>query len=116
MSLYDAARPTLTGFREVGVAEVPVPPPAGLKIIDVREPSEFTGELGHIPGAALVPLGSFEAAARTWDKSLEYVLVCKSGGRSGQASMVLARAGFGRVMNLVGGMLAWNSAGRATEK
>lgn len=80
----------------------------GLRLIDVREPDELVGELGHIAGIENVPLGRIEAAARTWSKDEEIVLVCRSGGRSGRAAAYLASVGFRRVMNMVGGMLAWN--------
>ncbi len=36
---------------------------AHVRVVDVREPDEFHGELGHIPGAELVPLATVEAAA-----------------------------------------------------
>jgi rhodanese-related sulfurtransferase len=81
------------------------------RIIDVREPDEFTGELGHIPGAELVPLATVERTASTWDKNAALIVVCRSGGRSGRAAQTLIRAGFHHVMNLAGGMLAYRAAG-----
>jgi sulfur-carrier protein adenylyltransferase/sulfurtransferase len=97
------------GFRDVDpqvlhahLGEVP--------IIDVREPSEFTGELGHIPGATLVPLATLESAAKEWDREKDVVIVCRSGGRSAKASRQLVELGFTRVMNMRGGMLAYNAA------
>ncbi|MDX2013574.1 MAG: rhodanese-like domain-containing protein [Myxococcaceae bacterium] len=116
MSLFDAARPNPAGFKDLSPAELPVPLPEGVRLIDVREPHEFVGELGHVPGATLVPLATVPAQAVSWDRSAEYVMVCRSGGRSGQAAQALVKAGFGKVMNLVGGMLAWNQAGLKTEK
>lgn len=117
MSLFDStAKPNPAGYRDVQVLDVHTVGANGAVIIDVREPHEFVGELGHVPGATLVPLASVPAQAVTWDKSLEYLLVCRSGGRSGQAAQALHRAGFTRVMNLVGGMLAWNQAGLKTER
>lgn len=116
MSLHATAAPNPAGHRDLTHDKVTLPPPAGVRLIDVREPHEFVGELGHIPGAELVPLSSVMAHAATWDTALEYVMVCKSGGRSANAAMALTRAGFGKVMNLVGGMLAWNQAGLKTER
>lgn len=116
MSLHDTARPHPAGFREVSVNEVPVPVPAGLRLVDVREPHEFTGELGHIPGASLVPLATVTAQAASWDKSQDIAVICKAGGRSGQAAQALVKLGFTRVVNVSGGMLAWNQAGLKTEK
>lgn len=115
MPLYDTARPNPAGHRDVSVAEVTWPTP-GLRLVDVREPHEFTGELGHIAGAELVPMGAVLAQAIAWDKGQELLLVCRSGGRSGQVAQALTRLGFSRVMNLEGGMLAWNAAGRGVER
>jgi rhodanese-related sulfurtransferase len=115
MSLFDEARPNPAGYKDASVPDVKLPA-AGFRIIDVREPHEFTGELGHIEGATLVPLASVVAQAATWNKDETYLLVCKSGGRSGNAAQALSKMGFSKVMNLVGGMLAWNGAGRPIEK
>ena len=81
------------------------------RVIDVREPGEFTGELGHIEGAELVPLATLPEAARTWARDAELVVVCRSGARSSRAADVLRGLGFERVVNMSGGMTAWNAAG-----
>ncbi len=111
MSLYDDARPNPAGHRDVSVAQVSLPL-AGVRVVDVREPHEYTGELGHIAGTELVPMHAVLAHAPAWDKAQELLLVCRSGGRSGNIAQVLTRLGFSKVMNLEGGMLAWNAAGR----
>jgi sulfur-carrier protein adenylyltransferase/sulfurtransferase len=80
------------------------------RIIDVREESEFTGDLGHIEGAELVPLATVPVKARGWDPNQELVVVCRSGGRSGSAARQLVQMGFTRIMNLRGGMLAYTAA------
>jgi rhodanese-related sulfurtransferase len=98
-------------FRDVTPAELAAHR-EGVKLVDVREPHEFTGELGHIDGAELVPLATVVAASESWDKDTEIVLVCRSGGRSGRAADALARAGFTRLSNMVGGMLRWNDEQR----
>jgi len=85
-------------------------------IVDVREPHEFSGELGHIPGADLVPLATIPVAARKWDPTEAIVVVCRSGGRSGNAARQLVQMGFQKVINLRGGMMAWNAAGRPVER
>ncbi|WP_223638225.1 rhodanese-like domain-containing protein [Corallococcus sp. EGB] len=79
--------------------------------IDVREPDEFTGPLGHLPGAELVPLGTLEAAAASWPRERPLLLICRSGGRSAKAAQALARGGFQRLYNLAGGMLAVREPG-----
>ncbi|RFB12104.1 rhodanese-like domain-containing protein [Bacillus sp. HNG] len=75
-----------------------------LNIIDVREVDEVAA--GKIPGAVNIPLGLIEFRMHELDKSKEYVMVCRSGGRSGNASQFLEGQGF-KVINMVGGMLAW---------
>lgn len=84
--------------------------PAGVRRIDVREASEFTGELGHLPGAELVPLGTLEAASAGWPREQPLLLICRSGGRSARAAQTLAQRGFTRLYNLAGGMLAVRAA------
>jgi len=80
-----------------------------VQIVDVREPAEFDGSLGHVPGARLVPLGSLAARAGELSKERPIVTVCRSGARSAQATVLLARAGFDHVANLAGGMLRWRA-------
>jgi glyoxylase-like metal-dependent hydrolase (beta-lactamase superfamily II) len=81
-------------------------------VLDVREPEEFVGELGHIEGAILVPMDALERRlpklAGYVDRDL--VVVCRAGARSASAAAMLRRAGFSRVSNLDGGMLAWARA------
>ncbi|MDF9297641.1 rhodanese-like domain-containing protein [Geobacillus stearothermophilus] len=75
-----------------------------LRIIDVREPDEVA--TGKIPGAVNIPLGLIEFRMHELDKNEEYILVCRSGGRSGRAAEFLDSRGY-RVVNMTGGMLAW---------
>ncbi|MGV3464261.1 MAG: rhodanese-like domain-containing protein [Heyndrickxia sp.] len=75
-----------------------------LNIIDVREVDEV--EAGKIPGAVNIPLGTIESCINELDKSAEYIMVCRSGGRSGRATQFLENEGF-NVTNMNGGMLAW---------
>ncbi len=78
-----------------------------VQIVDVREPEEFTGALGHIAGAKLVPLGSLSQRFSEIKKDKPVVMVCRSGARSAQATVLLRNAGFSKVANLSGGMLRW---------
>lgn len=75
-----------------------------LNIIDVREVEEV--QAGHIPGITNIPLGLLEFRAHELDKNKPYIMVCRSGGRSGQASKYLESQGF-NVTNMTGGMLSW---------
>jgi molybdopterin/thiamine biosynthesis adenylyltransferase/rhodanese-related sulfurtransferase len=76
-----------------------------LEIIDVREPYEW--EIGHIPGARLVPLASIAEEIPRLDKRRETILYCKVGARSMDAAQQLAAAGVSDVRNLAGGILRW---------
>ena len=76
-----------------------------LEIIDVREPYEW--QIGHIPGARLVPLDRIAAEIPRLDKRRETILYCKVGVRSMFAARQLADAGVSDVRNLAGGILRW---------
>jgi sulfur dioxygenase len=75
----------------------------------VREPEEFNGPLGHIEGARLVPLGSLSQNLNALKSEKPIVVVCRSGARSAQATVILGKAGFAKVANLAGGMLRWRA-------
>jgi rhodanese-related sulfurtransferase len=80
-----------------------------LQIVDVREEPEFIDRLGHLQGARLIPLSQLMNRLDELDRERPVVAVCRSGVRSAQASVLLAKAGFGKVANLAGGMLRWKS-------
>jgi sulfur dioxygenase len=80
-----------------------------VQIVDVRELDEFNGPLGHVPGARLIPLGTLADKAGSLDKGKPVVVVCRSGARSAQATLMLGKAGFDKVANLSGGMLRWRA-------
>lgn len=77
-------------------------------IIDVRRPDEYTGELGHVPGAKLIVLDDLSARLPTLPKDKTIVFVCRSGARSARASMQAAQSGLLNCFNMKGGMLLWN--------
>lgn len=81
------------------------------QIVDVREPGEFIGPLGHIRDARLFPLGELPKRMNELDRSRPVVVVCRSGTRSAQAALQLGKAGFTQVANLAGGMLRWRASG-----
>jgi rhodanese-related sulfurtransferase len=79
------------------------------RLIDVRRPDEFIGELGHVDGAQLCTLESeFEAALGKFNKEDTFVFICRSGARSGHATLMALQCGFKNVYNMSGGMLSWN--------
>ena len=105
---------TFAGISEIHpqtLEEIAIP----VEIIDVREPDEYVGPLGHIRGAKLIPLGQLTHRADELARDRPLVMVCRSGARSAQATVLLQRAGFPRVANLNGGMLRWRADGHAVE-
>ena len=106
--------PSAPGFRTLSAKDLVTLTPRP-RIIDVREPAEFTGALGHIPGAELVPLATLESAARAWAKDEELVVVCRSGARSARAASLLAALGFRRLQDLAGGTQGYVDAGLPVE-
>ena len=75
-------------------------------LVDVREPHEWA--IARIPGARLIPLGELERRLGELDASREIVVHCRSGARSAKAARLLAARGFGRVLNLAGGIARWS--------
>jgi sulfur dioxygenase len=80
-----------------------------VQIVDVREPEEFNGPLGHVEGARLLPLGQLADQMKALTKATPIVVVCRSGARSAQATLMLGKGGFDKVANLAGGMLRWRA-------
>jgi sulfur dioxygenase len=85
----------------------------GVLVLDVRNPDEYVGELGHIEGSILIPvpalaqrLGEIEA-----HRGREIITVCRSGGRSHTAAGILMQAKFPRVASMEGGMIRWRELG-----
>jgi rhodanese-related sulfurtransferase len=86
-------------------------------VVDVREPGEYGS--GHIIGAKNVPLSRIdglgsEIAAKRKDKPL--IVYCDNGSRSAKAAAALRSQGFSRVVNLSGGLGAWQQAGLPVQK
>jgi molybdopterin/thiamine biosynthesis adenylyltransferase/rhodanese-related sulfurtransferase/molybdopterin converting factor small subunit len=75
-------------------------------LIDVREPHEY--QICSIPHAKLIPLGDLPKRVNELDSAKEIVAHCKSGVRSGKAVDFLRQAGFEKVRNMKGGILAWS--------
>ncbi|MGQ0676326.1 MAG: MBL fold metallo-hydrolase [Rhodospirillales bacterium] len=86
-----------------------------VQILDVREPAEFDGPLGHIRGARLIALGELAERAGELQRERPVVAVCRAGSRSAQATAILQQAGFDKVANLAGGMLRWRAEGHPVE-
>ena len=86
-----------------------------VQIVDVREAVEFEGPLGRIPRARLIPLGDLAQRTSEFAQERPIVTVCRAGGRSAQATVILRQAGFEAIANLAGGMLRWRAEGRVVE-
>jgi adenylyltransferase/sulfurtransferase len=76
-----------------------------LFILDVREPHEY--QICNLKGY-LIPLGDVPKRVHELDSSREIVAHCRSGKRSAEAAEFLRKAGFRKIWNLKGGILAWS--------
>lgn len=76
-----------------------------LQLIDVREYPEFAN--GHVKGSRLASLSKLQHDLSNLDPNLPIVVLCQSGKRSARACEELAKAGFGNVKQLEGGIAAW---------
>ena len=85
-------------------------------IVDVREAGEYAA--GHLPEAKNIPLGELSNRLAELEKAKNkaVVVVCQSGARASAAAAKLAKAGFMDVVNLEGGVAAWQKAGLPLSK
>jgi rhodanese-related sulfurtransferase len=85
-------------------------------VLDVREQSEWAD--GHIGKARHIPLGQLKTRLTELEKYKDkpIVVVCRSGNRSGSACGAMKKAGFEKMYNLAGGMMAWEQAGLPRER
>jgi rhodanese-related sulfurtransferase len=84
----------------------------GALIIDVREPHEYMQLRAR--GAVLLPLGRLSGRVSDLPRDRELLLMCRTGGRSQNATQFLQSRGFENVTNVSGGIVAWNRAGLPT--
>ncbi len=99
---------------DVGIPEIDVDELAGLvgggvRLIDVREPDEYTS--GHVAGAVSIPLGTVPDRIDDFRSDATTYVICRSGARSGRAVEFVAAHGVDAV-NIAGGTLAWIESGR----
>jgi len=99
--------PVMTNIPEIQPEDLKRRLDAGedLFILDVREPHEY--QICNL-GGYLIPLGELPKRVHELDSSREIVAHCRSGVRSGKAVDFLRQAGFKKVRNLTGGILAWS--------
>ncbi|MBD0323287.1 MAG: rhodanese-like domain-containing protein [Aldersonia sp.] len=99
----------MPGTPSVSIADVPVTLSDDVVLLDVREPDEW--ELGHAPGAQHIPMGDVPSRLDEIDMDAQLYVVCRQGGRSLRVVQYLNQVGFDAV-NVAGGMVAWQKAGR----
>lgn len=93
----------MSDFETVSVTEVP----DGALILDVRE--DFEWVQGHAKGATHIPLGQLPERFEELDPDVDTYVICRTGGRSAQASAWLTGMGYS-VYNIAGGSDAWIEA------
>lgn len=101
-------------FRTVQVSDLAAASEPNMVILDVREPFEYAE--GHVPGAVLMPLSSLEQHIDEVPEGSPIYVICRSGNRSEQASKILVAGGVRNVVNVDGGMIAWQAAGYPVER
>lgn len=101
-------------FTTVQVADLAAASEPNMVILDVREPFEYAE--GHVPGAVLMPLSSLEQHLDEVPEGSPIYVICRSGNRSEQASKILVAGGVRNVVNVDGGMIAWQAAGYPVER
>jgi rhodanese-related sulfurtransferase len=80
---------------------------AKMTLLDVRE--DWETQLAPVPDEVVhIPMGQVVERLSELDPQRETVVICRSGGRSGQVAGYLAAQGFASVYNLAGGILAWS--------
>ncbi len=90
--------------REVPITEAATLAAEGAQLVDVREANEVA--MGMLEGAIHIPLGQIPDRKGELDPTRCVALICRSGGRSGQAATYLSANGFDDVVNLTGGMMS----------
>ena len=77
----------------------------------MRATKSVTAYEVHAEGAQLIPLSEFETRYAELPKDRELVMICRSGARSARAGEFLKAQGYGQVVNLAGGTMAWVEGG-----
>lgn len=118
MMFYSSCATRNNGFKTVNVDEFSklIAGNKGIQVLDVRTQEEYND--GHIAGAKLINVNDstfIDKAAAQLNKKKPVAVYCRSGRRSAEAANAMVKAGF-QVINLDGGILAWQDAGKDIEK
>ena len=114
--LFGACQPVSDGMTVIPVDEfAQFITQSEVQLLDVRTPEEF--EAGHIADAVMIdyrtdPEGFVQKAEAQLKKGRPVALYCRSGKRSHDAAELLHKAGFQQLVELKGGILAWQEAGK----
>ena len=77
-----------------------------IRVLDVRETEEVA--IAPFPGALHLPMGEIPSHLEQLDSRADWVIICHHGIRSAQVASYLAKVGFERVTNLIGGIDRWS--------
>ena len=86
-----------------------------LTVVDVREPHEYCGAKGHIPGAVNIPFDQVAQRIAELDAPHGVALYCMVGPRARKGESALREVGYEKVFHLEGGLAAWQAAGLPVE-
>lgn len=106
--------PPLPDVPTVTTAEAKQRLDAGVRFIDVREIHEYAAL--HIPGTELRPMSTIREWYSDLDADEELLVSCRTGQRSANVvNALIEQAGFTKVFNVAGGIVAWSEAGYPVE-
>ncbi len=118
MTPMDLVKEAKEQISEINLEQAEEKLKSGVKFVDVREPAEFAN--GFIGNSFNVPRGVIEFLSAEHpemkNKDDEYVLYCRTGGRSALAALNLSRIGYTNVHSMDGGMEGWTKANREVNK
>jgi len=87
------------------------------EVLDVRTPQEYAeGKIAGSKNLDVLKTDLFTTSIEKLDKNKTYYVICKSGNRSQKATNQMIEAGFKNVINIIGGMKAWETANFPVEK
>ena len=117
-SAHDLVMAAKAHIREIPLEQADAALAAADVLIDVREADEFAA--GHLAGAVHIPRGLLEFklsnAPQLGDRSLKFVLYCKTSGRAALAAAAMRQMGYLNVQSIAGGFDAWVAAGKPVVK
>lgn len=116
LSTWDKSQLDITKIVQLSVSDLhsQLEEKTDLQLVDVRRPAEY--KTGHTPKALNIQLANLEKELSKLKAEKPTAIICASGYRSSIAASILARQGFNKLYNVVGGTSAWINAGYQTEQ